>query len=95
MKIVIVSIIFFTLVSSTVFAELTKGDLEDIRAIVKEEVKESEERLNTRIDGLDQRVEDVSWMVGIMSGVLAVIVAASLTLTFYKHLRRPLFHLVL
>ena len=53
-KTTIVLIILFTLISSTVFAELTKGDLEEIRSIVKE----SEERINIRIDGLRSELKD-------------------------------------
>ena len=116
MKIILVSTTLLVLIYSTAFAELTKGDLEEIRSIVKEEVGEVEVRLNlrmdnldSRMDGLDSRMNDLNtriddlraelkdditssraevkddiaslkWMVGIMLGALAAIVAASLAL---------------
>ena len=80
MKTTIILIIFFTLFSSTASAELTKQDLEEIRAIVKE----SEERLNKRIDSveanLDTRISDFAISVRWMIGILASIVIASLVL---------------
>ena len=44
MRTIIFSIMLFILVASTAFGELTKQDLEEIRAIVKEEVRGAEER---------------------------------------------------
>ena len=80
MKAIIVTIILFTLASSIAFADLTKQDLEEIRAIVKE----SEERLNKRIDSveanLDTRISDFAISVRWMIGILASIVIASLVL---------------
>ena len=68
MKVTIIFIMFFTLVSSTAFAELTKQDLEEIRSIVKE----SEERLNKRIDDLSLSVR---WMIGILALIMIGIFA--------------------
>ena len=50
MKIMVGSVVLFVLISSGVYADLTEGDLDKIRDIVRE----SEERLNVRINDVDQ-----------------------------------------
>ena len=71
----VVTILFLLLLASPVFGELTKEDMrtiikEEVRPIIKEEIAASEKRtrehidlkietVNARIDGLDQKIDDV------------------------------------
>ena len=57
MRTTIFFIIFSILVFSTAFGQLTKQDLEEIRSIVREEVRGAEDRLNVRIDNVEKRIE--------------------------------------
>ena len=63
MKRLIIGILLNFLLAAPIFSELTKEDLQAIRAIVKEEIAESETRtdlklqiLTTRIDEMDKRL---------------------------------------
>ena len=82
MKITLVSILFLALFSSAAIAELTKEDLEEIRAIVKEEVGGVEERLNRRIDDF---AVSARWMIGILA---LIIVGAFVLPQFLGRLER-------
>ena len=88
----ILTILFLFLLTTTAFGELTK---EDIRTIIKEEITASEKRMkeyidlkietvNARIDGLDQKVDDLGKSLNgriddirtIMIALIALITAA-------------------
>ena len=86
-KATIISIILFTLVFSTAFAELTKQDLEEIKSIVKEEVGEVREevtavegRLNKRIDDLRADLKGDINLLAWAIGILALFVLGTLVL---------------
>ena len=91
MKTTIILIIFFTLFSSTASAELTKQDLEEIRAIVREEVGDLRVELKGDISSTRAELKDVidslredlkgdisflTWAIGILA--LAIIAALAL-----------------
>ena len=69
MKTIFILLIIFSIsIALPVFGELTDGDLNEIRLIVKEEVKAEIAITNTKIDNLDTRMRtvetDVAWTRG-------------------------------
>ena len=71
-------IFLFLFCSAPVYAELTDADLDQIRLIVKDEVKNeitaSEARMkayvDTKVDGLKT---PITWLIGILVAIIAVI----------------------
>ena len=80
MRTIILTTIIFIIASSIAFAELTKQDLEEIRAIVREEVGDLRAELKDDIDSLRADLKgDISfltWAIGILA--LAIIAALAL-----------------
>ena len=98
----ITAILLLLLLALPVFSELTKEDIEAIRKIVKEEVTASEKRMkehvdlriqtvNTQIDGINTRIEDLDkqlgriWAVIIaLIGLIAATIAIPQIMVVYK-----------
>ncbi len=55
----IVWILLTLLFAPPMLSELTQADLEAIRAIVKEEIKESEKRTDLKFDAVNARIDEM------------------------------------
>ena len=87
MKTILVLSILFSAIALPTFAELTDADLNNIRLIVKDEVKSeigaSEKRMkeyisqeiktvNAKIEGNDKRLSQIFWIVIALMGLIAL-----------------------
>ena len=80
MRTIVFFSVFFTLISSAAFGELTKQDLEEIRAIVKEEVDEVKEEVKKVEENLNTRISDLAVSIRWMIGILALIIVGAFVL---------------
>ncbi len=58
----------FSLIALSALGELTEADLNEIRLIVREEIKKETATINTKIDGLDTRLRTVEAGVAELRG---------------------------
>ena len=81
MKTILILLIFFSIIALPAFGELTEADLNEIRLIVKDEVKSKitasekrmKEHINTQIESVDKRLSLVTTLI---IGLIALIVLA-------------------
>ena len=85
MKLILIAATAFLIFTAPVFSELTAGDLEKIRSIVKDEVTSSEkqikgyidqkiETVNVKISEMDKRLNQIFWLVIALIGLIVVVV---------------------
>ena len=68
MKNILVLSILFSAIALPALGELTEADLNQIRLIVREEIKKETATINTKIDGLDTRLRTVETDVATIKG---------------------------
>ena len=68
MKTILLFSILFSVIAMPALGELTEADLNEIRLIVREEIKKETATTNTKIDGLDTRLRTVETGVAELRG---------------------------
>ena len=68
MKTILLFSILFAVIAMPALGELTEADLNEIRLIVREEIKKETATINTKIDGLDTRLRTVETGVAELRG---------------------------
>ena len=68
MKTILALLILCSVIALPALGELTEADLNQIRLIVREEIKKETATINTKIDGLDTRLRTVETGVAELRG---------------------------